>query len=280
MIIKKSFKINAADGNHISNDFFYKEFNKKKPLVIISHGFKANKDWGFFPYSARKICEAGFLVITFNFSMNGFDESSNSLIFVEKFAHNTVSQEILDLENIIKFLNRKSELSLLLDKYWNKELLLLGHSRGAAISLLVAKRNLNITKSALWNPIATFDRWTKRQKEFWFKKGYLEFKDNSLNLNLKIDKIYLEDIQNPEYNLINSINSVKMPVFLLRCKQDMTVKKEEFELLKNNILSDYSEIVYIPNTGHTFGISEKMQNSTPYLDFALITTINFFKRNE
>jgi hypothetical protein len=51
------------------------------------------------------------------------------LIFVEKIAHNTVSQEILDLENIIKFLNRKSELSLLLDKYWNKELLLLGHSR-------------------------------------------------------------------------------------------------------------------------------------------------------
>jgi hypothetical protein len=77
-----------------------------------------------------------------------------------------------------------------------------------------------------------FDRWTKRQKEFWFKKGYLEIKDNSLNLNLKIDKIYLEDIQNPEYNLINSINSVKMQYFLLRCKQDMTVKKEEFELLK------------------------------------------------
>jgi len=280
MIFKKSFEINADDGNHISGNFFYQEFIEKKPLLIISHGFKAHKDWGFFPYIAQKFCDANFLVITFNFSMNGFDNSSNSFIYVEKFAHNTVSQEIQDLENVIEFLNEKSKLSLYLDRYWNKELHLLGHSRGAAISLLVVKRNLYKAKLALWNSIATFDRWTERQKEIWQEKGFLEFKDNSLNLNLKIDIKYLKDIQNNEYNLINAINLINIPLLLLYCEQDMTVRKREFENLKNYINSNFSEIISIPNTGHTFGVSEKMQKSTEQLDFAIQKTIEFFKRNE
>ncbi len=280
MIFKKSFEINAADGNKISGDFFFKESIEKRPLLIISHGFKAHKDWGFFPYIAEKFCEANFLVITFNFSMNGFDNSSNSFKYVEKFAHNTVSQEIQDLENIIDFLNRKSELSLFLEKFWNKELHLLGHSRGAAISLIVAKRNIYIKKLAMWNPIATFDRWTARQKEIWQQKGFLEFKDNSLNLNLKIDIKYLKDIQNNEYNLINAVKSINIPLLLLHCEQDMTVKKGEFENLKYNIYSNSSEIINIPNTGHTFGISEKMQKSTEHLDFAINKTIEFLKNNE
>ena len=145
MIYKKSFEINVADENKIIGDFFYKDFSEKKSLIIISHGFKAHKDWGFFPYIAKKFCEANFFVITFNFSMNGFDNFSNSFKHVEKFAHNTVSQEINDLENLIEFLSNKSELSFQLDRFWNKELHLLGHSRGAAISLLVTKKNFNIT---------------------------------------------------------------------------------------------------------------------------------------
>lgn len=280
MIFKKIFQTNAADDNHISGDFFYKDFSEKKPLIIISHGFKAHKDWGFFPYTAQKFCDANFLVITFNFSMNGFDNSSNSFKYVEKFAHNTVSLEIKDLENLIEFLSNKSRLSFQLDKFWNKELYLLGHSRGAAISLIVAKKNLNITKLALWNPIATFDRWTARQKEIWQEKGFLEFKDNSLNLNLKIDIKYLKDIQNNEYNLIKAINLIKKPLLLLYCEQDKIVKKSEFEQLINNIESKFKYIVNIPNTGHTFGISEKMQKSTEQLDYAINKTIEFFKRNE
>ena len=42
-----------------------------RPIIIVCHGFKGFKDFAFFPYTSRKLCEQGLAVVTMNFSGNG-----------------------------------------------------------------------------------------------------------------------------------------------------------------------------------------------------------------
>src|SRR5262245_40445710 len=42
-----------------------------RPSVLLLHGFKGFRKWGFFPWLAERIAEAGFASILFDFSHNG-----------------------------------------------------------------------------------------------------------------------------------------------------------------------------------------------------------------
>ena len=39
---------------------------KARALVVIVHGFKGFKDWGFFPWLGEHLCAAGFAIVRFN----------------------------------------------------------------------------------------------------------------------------------------------------------------------------------------------------------------------
>ena len=57
----------------------------KVPLVLIAHGFKGYKDWGFFPYISERISEAGFITACFNFSLNGMNDSVDLIDDMDRF---------------------------------------------------------------------------------------------------------------------------------------------------------------------------------------------------
>ena len=71
------------------------------PTLVILHGFKGFKDWGFFPYAAEFLANRGFAVITFNFSMNGVGQNLLDFTELDKFARNTYSRE---QENVAKII--------------------------------------------------------------------------------------------------------------------------------------------------------------------------------
>ncbi len=127
LISKKSNKI------HIST---YGLINiNTAPCLIFVHGFKGFKDWGFGPYLAKYFSEKGYFVITFNFSHNGIGEGNTEFTELDKFAENTFSLEIEELNEIIDayFCSFFGGIS-------GKGIGITGHSRGGAISLLTAQK--------------------------------------------------------------------------------------------------------------------------------------------
>ena len=42
-----------------------------RPAVVIVHGFKGFKDWGFFPLVAQRLAAAGHAAVSFNFTGSG-----------------------------------------------------------------------------------------------------------------------------------------------------------------------------------------------------------------
>ena len=71
------------------------------PCIILVHGFKGFKDWGFGPYIAEYLAKKGFFVITFNFSHNGVGDNLSEFTELDKFADNTFSLEINELNELI-----------------------------------------------------------------------------------------------------------------------------------------------------------------------------------
>jgi len=276
-IDKQNISIENNTAYPINCDIRWKADSNQAPLLIIAHGFKAFKDWGFFPYISTVFADLGFITICFNFSMNGVSNNNDTYDRPDLFENNTVSIQINDLKKILSSLNNQNFLLDKVKQKWNGQIFLLGHSLGAAISILIATENSNIRKIALWGPISKVDRYSPRQKEKWKKDYKMTFKDNRTGIELSIGLGFLEDIESniEKYNLPNTVNTLQIPMLIVHGKEDMTVKPAESAKLAEMYKGDNLFYHIIENTGHTFGVEHPMNMTTPALEKAIEIT-NYF----
>src|SRR3989339_708969 len=146
--MNKDYTFSASDGEKLSiTTYLNKSLFFGKTLVFV-HGFKGFKDWGFGPYLGEYFANRGFFVITFNFSHNGIGENKTEFNELEKFAKNTFSREVRELNEIISaFRNDFFEVK------GNTPLGLIGHSRGGAIVLLTASKRTDVDAIVTWAAI-------------------------------------------------------------------------------------------------------------------------------
>lgn len=251
---------------------------KHSGIVLIVHGFKGFKDWGFFPYVAEYLAQKGFITVTFNFSLNGYRPGSDVIEFPEKFEQNTISREIEEVSSIIKAL-RSGNLHPFLVPFSNNPLHLLGHSRGGGVTILTSSLTTEIKSSAVWNSVATFDRFTQRQKDKWREEGGFPVENARTGQKLRIGLPYLNDITNNSHALsvTNSIEKINIPLLIVHSEQDVTVPVREAHKLRESSSAN-TRLHIIPRTGHTFGIVHPFEGSTIALEEALAVTTDFFKQ--
>ncbi|MGH7538277.1 MAG: alpha/beta hydrolase family protein, partial [Gemmatimonadales bacterium] len=66
------FRLTGADGGPLRGDV--RAAGGDRPAVVICHGFKGFKDWGYFPKAAERLARSGFAAVSFNFSGAGVGE--------------------------------------------------------------------------------------------------------------------------------------------------------------------------------------------------------------
>ncbi len=269
LITKKNDKIRmTAYGNENLND---------APCLIFVHGFKGFKDWGFWPYIGNYFASKGFFVLIFNFSHNGIGEGKTEFTELDKFAQNTFSLELEELNEIIdaysgNFFKGKS----------NFKVGIAGHSRGGATSLLVSSYRKEIGAVVLWASISNFDRYTNRQKNEWRKKGVFEVLNTRTNQMMKLNVSLLEDIEKNKNGLLNleqAAKNLNKPMLILHGEQDLAVPLKEAEQIYNWSNKEITEIIKVNATGHTFGAVHPFDKSNPKLDFTLDKTLKFFNKH-
>src|SRR6266511_5284140 len=101
-MIERSVSLTNSRGFPFRVDVRLPEGRGTCPVVIVCHGFKGFKDFAFFPYTSQKLCERGLAVVTVNFSGNGIGDDPVNFTELEKFAQNTISQELDDLEAVVQ----------------------------------------------------------------------------------------------------------------------------------------------------------------------------------
>ena len=275
------FEFKNSINEFIKGDLYFNKKNGKSPLIIMLHGFKAWRKWGFMPYFSNKLALNNSIVLNIDHSLNGIVDENIPMFDSEKFSRQTVSQYIEDVKLTIE--NFKSGLiSKEILEFWNGKIYLVGHSLGAAVSLLVYNKYKNIDKIVILGGISKIDRNTIRQKELWKEQGYVDIRIAMNNQILKLNYSHIEDKENYSDNiLIETMQKSQIPVLIIHGGLDMTVKrKEAIDLYENASDKKITELLIVEKTGHTFGTDFKFTDTNVALEKVIEKTIEFLNINE
>jgi dipeptidyl aminopeptidase/acylaminoacyl peptidase len=275
--MSQNYSLISSLGETIAITTFGNENISQNKCIVLVHGFKGFKDWGYAPYFGNYFASSGYFVITFNFSHNGIGENKFEFTELEKFANNTLSREISELEDVVNAYNNNffGEVS-------ESKIGLVGHSRGGAIALLTASKIENLKAISTWASVSTFDRYSKRQKEIWKKKGYFSVMNMRTNQEMRLNISLLLDLEankNGSLNIEKAVKNLKMPLLIIHGKEDLAVKISEAEDLYNWSNKENSELVFIENTGHTFGCVHPFEGTNLKFEEVLSKTKEFFEKN-
>ena len=121
--------------------------DRAHPVIIVCHGFKGFKDFAFFPYTSQRLCEQGFAVVTMNFSGNGIGDDPVTFTELDKFAQNTIGQELDDVEAVLEGISTGGLLGASGDL---QRLGIMGHSRGGCTAIIKASLDSRLKCLATW----------------------------------------------------------------------------------------------------------------------------------
>jgi pimeloyl-ACP methyl ester carboxylesterase len=275
--MSKDFILTTEKHDSLRITAFGIENLRLSPCLIFVPGFKGFKDWGFGPYIGNYFSSKGFFVLSFNFSHNGVGQSLTEFDELDRFAANTFSLEL-------------DELSQLINAYFNgffggtsnNKLGLLGHSRGGGISLLTACQRPEVNAVGAWSSVSTFDRYSKRQKEVWRKRGVFEVINTRTKQVMKLNVSLLDDLEknkDDRLNIEKAVRELNKPLFIVHGEQDLAVPLEEAEKLYALADKDLTDLYVVPAAGHTFDIKHPFEGTNEKFEAILEKTYQFFNNN-
>jgi len=271
----RNYSLTASDGEKIRVSIYYSRQEKSKKTIIFVHGFKGFKDWGFGSYLGTYFSEKGFSVLMFNFSHNGVGESLTEFSELEKFAKNTFSREVKELNEVIDAVRNEFFVEISSDT----KIGICGHSRGGAISLLTASKREDIDAVSVWASVANLDRYSIRQKEEWRKNGSFDVMNMRTKQVMSLGVCLLDDIeQNSQdsLNLEKAVKNLNKPLLIAHGDQDLAVPIDEAELIYEWADKSKTEFYKLFGCGHTFDIVHPFEGTTGKFEDLLETTNAFF----
>jgi dienelactone hydrolase len=247
--------------------------------IVVCHGFKGFKDWGFFPHVSQRLAEAGYAVATVDFSHNGIGDQPGEFTRLDLFAQNNFSRELRDFEFVRSWLFERSPLAVDLD---GKPCGVLAHSRAALTALVAAAENPAIAAVVSWNGLSKAIRFTDRQLEQWEQDGELEFTNARTGQRMSIDWQFIVDcMENRErFDLAAQVKRMRAAHLILHGSEDMAVDPTEAEELRAGRGPDEGcELRIIAGGSHTFGAVHPFAGSTEQLDEAIELSVQWFGRH-
>ena len=280
-----SFEIPTGDGYPVRADLYPPVRRPAPAVVILCHGFKGHRRWGFLPDLALGLQQAGLAAVSMDFSMNGrsriFSSDSDCRAPFNQpdaFSLNTIRRELDDLAAVVRVIK-----STRLDGRLAPDapIGLFGHSRGALIALVTAIEQKTFQAICTWSTPADADFFTPEQKKKWRREGAYQFTDASDGVALSIDIGYLEDIEtNAErYRVADRIGGLKAPLLMVHGSQDLVVSPQSAERIFQAAGRPGNIRVFTVRTGHTFGFAGRPGSAAGPFAAALAETLPWFKNH-
>lgn len=265
-----SFQLNVGEQRIIRGDL-YSARQHALGTLIICHGFKGFKDWGMFPYVADQLA-TNLDVITFNFSHNGIGESPNEFTELDKFSKQTYTKDLEDLHILIQHIQQCK----LPHSCCQTPIFLLGHSRGAGVSLIYAFDYPEKIQGVIsWNGITNADLLSQEMKEEMRRNGKTYIINARTKQKMPLDRVILDDLlQNADrFNIIKRAKTSNVPILLVQGTRDYgRLLKGSQNLVEANPAVQWEKI---EGGDHTFQTVHPFQGPTSELSEALEVTRGF-----
>jgi alpha-beta hydrolase superfamily lysophospholipase len=233
------FNIPSAEGLPIRGDLVVPD--RARALVVIVHGFKGFKDWGFFPWLADHFARHRLAVCRFNMSRSGIGENPETFERLDLFADDTYSTQIADLHAAVHFAQSHAP---------NLPTFLLGHSRGGGVSLLAARHVPHLHGVVTWSAISRVDRWDEFTVREWRAKGYRDELNSRTKQMMRMSPKVLDDYEQHRFNVLDAAAKLDVPLLVLHGARDESVPVAEAHAITSH--AHEASLCVIEKASHTY----------------------------
>lgn len=244
--------------------------------VVVCHGFKGFKDWGFFPYVARRLAShLGCRVVSFNFTGSGVGADLENFTEPEAFGRNTFSKELADATAVVEGLETGRLGDLEFDPA--SRIGILGHSRGAVAAILSGER-ATVRAVVTWAGIGSVERYASLFENV--PAGHpVPIRNARTGDVIQLYPDVLEDIRaHPErFDLGASLRMSGVPLLVVHGTEDGSVPPSDGRRLA--AASPTARFEPIEGAGHTFEAKHPFDGPTPELDRALGSSVDHFREH-
>lgn len=274
-----SFQITNPSGDLIRGNLHLPECSngQKYPVVVICHGFTGFKDWGFYPYLAKTLAQAGIAAVRFNFSHNGIEGDDDVFTRLDLFAKDSTGKQNEDLRAVLDAIQQGSmPQAAHLDP---GRIGLYGHSRGTVPVLLVGGKDPQVKVLATWGGIATCMRFSEEERHYWRRERWLPIPNERSGQMMPIDVMVLEEYEAhaAEYDLLAAVRGLQTPYLVVHGDADEAVPLSEAIELHENTPRGFRKLRIIPGGNHNFGAVHPLRRTNEVLNDALQVTLDWFK---
>jgi pimeloyl-ACP methyl ester carboxylesterase len=239
--------------------------------IVLVHGFKGYKDWGFFPWVAEQLVGDRHAVVSFNLTGSGIGSDPHTFSDLEAFAANTYSREQLDIARILEAV-RGDLLPRSPDRIG-----LFGHSRGGAGAVLQAAATSEVEALVTWAAVGNLDRWDEATRREWRESGRIFVMNSRTGQQMPLSVELLEDFEanRGTLDVAAAASRVEIPWLVVHGSEDETVSAEDGRSLAR--VAPRARLFLVDGAGHTFGAVHPFEGATAALESAIQATRDHFR---
>ncbi len=277
-MIHRPFVLTSPLGEPIRGDLRLPDGAGPFPVVVVCHGFKGFKDWGFHPWLGERLAGAGLAAAHFDFSRNGVRGDVPDITDLDAFRRNTLSIELGDLATVLDSLATAFP-GAPLDA---ARVGLLGHSRGGGTTIIAASERPDVRALVTFSAVSTFERISGDDVlARWRRTGVHEVLNARTGQMLPLGVELLEDVEanRGRLDVLSAARRVPAPWRIVHGTADETVPFEEGRALLAAATGAVSDLVPVEGGSHTFGAVHPWAGPTPHLEEAARAAIDWFERH-
>ena len=272
------------DGCNVRVDAYLPPAGQTTGIVILCHGFRGHRRWGFLPELSLRLSDAGLAALAMDFSHNGYDHfpggaRPNGLTHFdpEIFGKNTISREFSDLREVVRYVSTSR-----LDEGipHDAPIGLYGHSRGALAVILHALEIGECRAICTWATTSNPNFYTNNQKVSWRRNGFYEFTDSKNGSSLALDVGYLDDLEanSERFRFLDRVGHLRIPHLLVHGTMDLVVPAKCSEKIYRAERDLKDRHMVLLKTGHTFGFTDESSEFSHAFDIAGKETTRWFRK--
>ena len=259
-----AFEIAGADGGPLRGDLYEPDAGRAAAgrAVILCHGFRGYKDWGFLPLLATRLASAGFPTVTFSTTASGVTDRAGTFGEVERFRRGTYAGDLEDLRRIADWATERFAAS-----GRPVALGIAGHSRGGVIGLLHASGDPRVLALAM---IASPERimvWPDAYFEAWRAGAPADVYDFRTKATLRLGPEILDDMtrHGAAYNSTAAAKRLRAALLVVHGTRDALVRLDEARALVAMTPDERAELKVIEGAGHSFQAGDRLRRTPPPL---------------
>ena len=257
------FEIEGADGGPLRIDLYHPDPEAAalsgSEAILLCHGSRGYKDWGFIPFLASRLAEEGLHAVTFNFTDSGIRDRSGAFEEPERFRRGTYRSELEDLGRVAEWVAQRLPQPVRLG--------IAGHSRGGAIGILYAPEDPRVRCLASLAAPSRIGVWPDRYFETWRRGEPVTVGDFRTRTQLLFGPEIYQDLERnrPRYDVAAALERIVCPLLVVQGDRDRSVTVEEAREIASHVPSTLCELHVIEGAGHGFEAGDTIRRIPPQL---------------